>query len=48
MVATEAPARSKKEMQILAEHAQKYSQINGRLGLHQEFGSILPNKVLCS
>ena len=48
VVATEAPARSKKEMQILAEHAQKYSQINGRLGLHQEFGSILPNKVLCS
>ena len=48
VVAMEAPARSKREMQILAEHAQQFLQINGRLGLHQEFGKILSSKIFSS
>ncbi len=45
VVAMQAPARSKREMEILAEHAQQFLQINGRLGLHQEFGKILSSKI---
>ena len=41
VLANEAPPRSKKEMQTLAGKADHVSVINGRLGLHQEFGAEL-------
>lgn len=46
VVAMDAPPRSKREMDLLADYAQQVSEIKGRLGLHQEFGAILCERVL--
>ena len=46
VLAMEAPPRSSHEMELLAEHADKVSRINGRLGLHQEFGADLSEQLL--
>ena len=48
VLAMEAPPRSKKEMRLLADHAQKITKINGRLGLHQEFGHLLSEQILAT
>jgi pimeloyl-ACP methyl ester carboxylesterase len=45
-IATEAPPRSRQEMELLAEAADQISAIPGRLGLHQEFGALLVRQLL--
>lgn len=45
-IATEAPPRSRQEMELLAEAADQISAIPGRLGLHQEFGALLARQLL--
>jgi len=46
VLADEAPPRSRKEMELLADHANHKINIKGRLGLHQEFGSTLARRLL--
>ena len=48
VLATEAPPRSKQEMELLATLAQQVSTINGRLGLHEEFATVLAEQILHS
>ena len=48
VIAQQAPPRSKREMELLADHAQQISKINGRLGLHQEFGAMLAEQLISS
>ena len=48
VIAKQAPPRSKREMELLADHAQQISEINGRLGLHQEFGVMLSEQLISS
>ena len=48
VIAKQAPPRSKREMELLADHAQQTSEINGRLGLHQEFGAMLSEQLITS
>ena len=48
VLATEAPPRSRHEMERLANLADRVSMINGRLGLHQEFGAVLRERILCA
>ena len=48
VLAEECPPRSKQEMEQLAKIADRVSTINGRLGLHQEFGAILAEKMLAA
>jgi hypothetical protein len=46
VLAMEAPPRSKQEMLTLADSADRVTKINGRLGLHEEFGRLLAQRVL--
>ena len=48
VIAKQAPPRSKREMELLADLAQQISAINGRLGLHQEFGAMLSEQLISS
>ena len=48
VIAKQAPPRSRREMELLADHAQQISEINGRLGLHQEFGAMLSEQLISS
>ena len=48
VIAKQAPPRSKREMELLAVHAQQVSEIEGRLGLHQEFGARLNEQLISS
>ena len=45
VLANEAPPRSKQEMLTLADKADRVSDIDGRLGLHEEFGQELAQSV---
>ena len=45
VLANEAPPRSKQEMLTLADKADRVSEIDGRLGLHEEFGQELAQSV---
>ena len=45
VLANEAPPRSKQEMLTLADKADRVSEIDGRLGLHEEFGQELAQGV---
>ena len=45
VLANEAPPRSRQEMLTLAEKADRVSDIDGRLGLHEEFGQELAQSV---
>ena len=45
VLANEAPPRSKREMLTLADKADRVSDIDGRLGLHEEFGQELAQSV---
>lgn len=45
LLATEAPPRSRDEMERLANVADRVSTINGRLGMHQEFGATLAERI---
>ena len=45
VLANEAPPRSKQEMLTLADKADRISEIDGRLGLHEEFGQELAQSV---
>ena len=42
----EAPPRSKQEMLTLAGKADRITEIDGRLGLHEEFGRLLAQRVV--
>ena len=46
VVASEAPPRSRRSMEQLAQDAHQVTVIPGRLGLHQEFGALLAEKLL--
>lgn len=46
VLAGEAPPRSSEEMQRLAEAADQVTTFPGRLGLHQEFGAALAQRLL--
>ncbi len=46
VLADAAPPRSKQEMELLADYANKTTRMNGRLGLHQEFGTSLGQRLL--
>ena len=48
VIAKQAPPQSKREMELLADHAQQISEINGRLGLQQEFGVMLSEQLISS
>jgi len=45
VIANEAPPRSKQEMLTLADKADHVTDINGRLGLHEEFGRQLAQTI---
>lgn len=45
VLANEAPPRSKQEMLTLADKADRVTDINGRLGLHEEFGRQLAQTI---
>ena len=45
VLANEAPPRSKQEMLTLADKADRVSDIDGRLGLHEEFGQTLAQSI---
>ena len=45
VIANEAPPRSKQEMLTLADKADRVTDINGRLGLHEEFGRQLAQTI---
>ena len=45
VLANEAPPRSKQEMLTLADSADRVSDIDGRLGLHEEFGRLLAETI---
>ena len=45
VLANEAPPRSKQEMLTLADKADRVTEIDGRLGLHEEFGQELAQGV---
>ena len=45
VLAMEAPPRSRQEMLTLADKADHITKIDGRLGLHEEFGSLLARRV---
>ena len=45
VLANEAPPRSKQEMLTLADKANRVTDLNGRLGLHEEFGRLLAEAV---
>jgi len=46
VVATQAPPRSRSEMEALTAVADQVSVVPGRLGLHQEFGALLARQLL--
>ena len=46
--AAQAPPRSRAEMEALSAAADQVSVIPGRLGLHQEFGALLGQKLLAT
>ncbi|WP_181280023.1 alpha/beta fold hydrolase [Aphanothece minutissima] len=46
VLATAAPPRSTREMELLAEAADGVMRLPGRLGLHQEFGALLGRRLL--
>lgn len=46
VLAGEAPPRSSLEMELLAEAADQVTTLPGRLGLHQEFGAVLAQRLL--
>ena len=46
VLAMEAPPRSKQEMLTLADKADRITEIDGRLGLHEEFGRLLAQRVI--
>jgi hypothetical protein len=46
VLAAEAPPRTRQEMEVLAQAADQFSVIPGRLGLHQEFGALLTRQLL--
>ena len=48
VLANEAPPRSKQEMLTLADEANRVSYIDGRLGLHEEFGRLLAETISAS
>jgi pimeloyl-ACP methyl ester carboxylesterase len=48
VVAAQAPPRSRAEMEALSAVADQVSVIPGRLGLHQEFGALLGQKLLAT
>ena len=45
VLAMESPPRSKQEMLTLADKADQITKIDGRLGLHEEFGQLLAQSV---
>ena len=45
VLANDAPPRSKQEMLTLADQADRVSDIDGRLGLHEEFGQELAQSI---
>ena len=45
VLANEAPPRSRQEMLTLADKADRVSYIDGRLGLHEEFGQKLAQNI---
>ncbi|MEA5390809.1 alpha/beta hydrolase [Cyanobium gracile UHCC 0139] len=46
VLATAAPPRSTREMELLAQTADAVTHLPGRLGLHQEFGALLGQRLL--
>jgi hypothetical protein len=46
VLATAAPPRSTREMELLAQAADGVMRLPGRLGLHQEFGALLGQRLL--
>ncbi len=46
VLATAAPPRSTREMELLAQTADVVTHLPGRLGLHQEFGALLGRRLL--
>ncbi len=46
VLATAAPPRSTREMELLAQTADGVMRLPGRLGLHQEFGALLGRRLL--
>ncbi len=46
VLATAAPPRSTREMELLAQVADAVTHLPGRLGLHQEFGALLGRRLL--
>ncbi|WP_216914897.1 MULTISPECIES: alpha/beta fold hydrolase [unclassified Synechococcus] len=46
VLATAAPPRSTREMELLAQTADGVTRLPGRLGLHQEFGALLGRRLL--
>jgi hypothetical protein len=46
MLAGQAPPRSRAEMEALTAAADQVTEIPGRLGLHQEFGTLLAQQLL--
>ncbi len=46
VLATAAPPRSTREMELLAQTADAVTHLPGRLGLHQEFGALLGRRLL--
>jgi pimeloyl-ACP methyl ester carboxylesterase len=46
VLATAAPPRSTREMELLAQAADTVTRLPGRLGLHQEFGALLGRQLL--
>lgn len=46
VLATAAPPRSTREMELLAQTADAVIHLPGRLGLHQEFGALLGRRLL--
>lgn len=46
VLASAAPPRSTREMELLAQAADAVTRLPGRLGLHQEFGALLGRRLL--